>query len=119
MSTFTPRPVRPVALAAVTAEVEAAVAAWRVARAAREGAWAEYEKLSEAHSRKVRLTSLPSGRKPRRSQEFVRAERSLDRFEFLVGRAEAEIEMRLRVANPGADNASIMATKRELTRSAT
>lgn len=114
-SAFATRPVQLVELAAVTPAVEAKVAAWRLAREAREAAWTQYKKLSDEHNRKVQFTKLPSGRKPRRSREFVAAEQLLDRFEHRASHAEAEIEMELRAANPGADNRTIMATKRALT----
>lgn len=111
-SAFAPQLVE---LAAVPPAVEAKVAHWRLAREVREGVWAQYRKLSDEHNRKVQFTKLPSGRKPRRSREFVAAEARLDRVEHLVSVAEREIEQELRVANPGADNRSIMATKRALT----
>lgn len=108
-------PVQLIELAQATPAVEAKVAAWRLAVAARVAAWAEYQRLSDEHNVRSRAAYQAGERKARRSKAFMAAERAFAAAEHRASYAAAEIEMELRVANPGTDNRSIMATKRALT----
>lgn len=117
MSTSAPRPPKLAALLEVTPAVAAKVQAWQAAVATRQAMWAEYERLAEQHQLR-QLDAQLTGRRIRRSQAFTLAERRFDAAEHKASWAEAGIEMELRAAHPGADNRSVMATKRELTRSA-
>lgn len=115
MTAFAPRPTQPVALATVTPAVDAAVRAWQDACRTRDAFWQELERHAKAHRTRQAIADN-TGRKIRRSAAYRAADSRFDHVEHKAARAEAEIEMQLRIANPAADNRSIMATKRELTR---
>ena len=116
MTAFAPRPTQPAALATVTPAVEAKVHAWRDACRTREAMWQDYLRHSDAH-RARQLAAQATGTRIRRNAAFTAAEARFDAAEHRASHAEGDIERELRAANPGADNRTIMATKRELTRS--
>lgn len=100
-------------LVAVSPEAEEKVAAYWVAQEAKEAAWSQYEQLMQAHQRRQAL-AVHEGRRVRRPKELVQAEARFDHLEHQASWAAAEVEMALRAANPGAEQRSVMATKRAL-----